>query len=381
MKRIAYLGIKGIPAQAGVDRVVEALVLGINKQKFQPVVYCSNRVVPRDLVLPGIELVLIATLPGKHLHAFSLFILAALHILLFGKYDLVHVHNVEATFVVPLLKLRYKVIATSHGTAHKLDKWGILAKLLIRLTEYPYIYLSNCVTSVSQPLAAWYQQRYKRCVHYLPNGVNVENPIDIEAATALLQAHGVTPGNYILFVAGRMLAIKGCHYLLSAFQTIESDLKLVVVGDMSHSAEYEQQLRALADQRVCFIPFIEARATLFGLVKCARLYVFPSTVEAMSMMLLEVASIGAPMLCSDIPANRSVLPEGTLFFQSGNVADLRAQLCWALDHPAQMAEGAHKVENWVKQQFVWSKIVEEYESLYNTLLVERAVMPYGAHLT
>lgn len=365
-KRVAYIGIKGLPSKAGVDRVVEAIVHHIDKSAYQPVVYCNSSVVPKGTELPGIELVRVPTLPGRHLTAVSLFLLAALHSVCFGNYAFIHLHNVEACFVLPLLRLRYKVIATSHGEAQGLDKWGPIAKFLIRLTEYPYIYLSNCITSVSKPLANRYQQQYHKKVCYIPNGVDPDGAVDCEAALKILQEFGVEPGKFILFAAGRIIAIKGCHLLLEAFRKIPDDIQLVVVGDMSHAPAYAQQLYQLADKRVHFVPFISSKATLLGLVQLCRLFVFPSVVEAMSMMLLEVTSMGIPTICSDIPENVSILPPQTLFFASQNVEDLHAKLNWALTHHEQMHDTAIAIQQWVQEKYRWCTIVNQYSSLYMT---------------
>lgn len=363
-KRVAYIGIKGLPSKAGVDRVVEAIVQHIDKRQYRPVVYCSSNVVPKGAHFPGVELVRIPALPGKHLNALSLFLLAALHCLCLGNYALVHLHNVEACFILPLLRLRYKVITTSHGEAQERDKWSRLAKLLIRLTEYPYIYLSNCKTSVSRPLAHAYQQHYHQQIHYVPNGVDPNEAIDCQAARRLLAEANIKPGHFILFAAGRIMATKGCHLLLEAFQGVEEDIQLVVIGDMSHAPAYAAQLRQLADARVHFIPFIANKATLLGVVKLCQLFVFPSTVEGMSMMLLEVAAMGVPLVCSDIPENVSILPPQTLFFASQNVANLRCKLEWALTHPAQMQAIAQIVERWVQGNYGWPSIVDQYLALY-----------------
>ena len=366
-KKIAYLGIKGLPSQAGADRVVEAIVRGLDKREFQPVVYCSGKVVPEGTHIPGVRLIRIPTLPGKHLHATSLFLFAALHALFIGNYDLVHVHNVEACFILPLLRLRYKVVSTSHGAAQARDKWGGLAKRLIRLTEYPYILFSNYRTSVSAPLAEYYKKQYKRPVQFLPNGVESETRVDMETAVSILHQHNIKTNHYILFAAGRIIPTKGCHYLLQAFRQLDTNLQLVIIGDTAHLPTYENQLKQLADDRVHFIPFISNRETLFGLVSAARLFVFPSTVEAMSMMLLEVASLNTPIICSDIPENLAVLPEQALFFKSGSVNDLQVKLSWGLAHQQQMQDLASKAQKWIGRNHRWENIVRQYQAIYETV--------------
>lgn len=364
--KIAYLGIKGLPSRAGADRVVEAIVRRLDKQEYRITAYCNNTI-PADTQVEGVRLIRIPALPGKYLHAPSLFLFAAIHALLIGRYDIVHVHNVEACFVLPLLRLRYKVISTSHGSAQKRDKWSRFAKTLIRLTEYPFIHFSNCITSVSRHLAISYQEMYKKQVHYVPNGIDHDVSADHPAAENVLREHGLQPGEYILFAAGRIIPTKGCHFLLEAFRCLDTQHKLLVVGDLSQMPVYAQQLKALADERVRFVPFVDSKETLLGIVQCCRLFVFPSTVEAMSMMLLEVASLSVPIVCSDIPENTDVLPERALFFTSADVSDLHEKLQWALEHPDDMGQFAEQARDWVNRNNQWDAIVKEYEHLYQTM--------------
>ena len=103
--KIGYIGIKGLPSKAGADRVVEAIVERLaNKHELS--VYCSSLVIPPDATYPGVELIRMPVLPGKHLHATSLFLISALHALT-RDFDLIHFHNLEAFFVTLLLKIKY----------------------------------------------------------------------------------------------------------------------------------------------------------------------------------------------------------------------------------------------------------------------------------
>lgn len=346
--------------------MVEAIVERLDKERYQPVVYCSSRVVPEGTNLPGVELIRMPTLPGKHLHALSLFLFSALHALLVGGYDLIHVHNVEACFVSPLLRLRYKVMATSHGRAQERDKWSRTAKLLIRLTEYPYDRFSNCITSVAGPLADYYEERFGKKVHYIPNGVEDEVRIDADGAQEVIAQQGLDGQEYVMFAAGRIIATKGCHLLLQSLDGLDKGMKVLIAGDASQVPSYEEELQRLADDRVRFCGFLNSKELLLGLVSRARLFVFPSTVEAMSMMLLEVASVGTPIISSDIPENTSVLPEQALFFESGNERDLQEKLEWALVHPEGMQQLAIDANAWVNKNYRWKPIVKEYERLYDT---------------
>lgn len=375
-KKIAYFGIKGLPSKAGADRVVEAIVSGVDKDLYEPTVYCSGRLVPKNAVYPGVRLVRIPVLPGKHLHATVLFILAALHAIFLGDYDLIHLHNVESSFMLPLLRLRYKVVSTSHAVPQDRDKWGKFAKLCLRLTEYPFILFSNALTGVAGPLTEYYKTHYNKQVQYIPNGVDEDIRLDTAAAKEFLAQHDLEPGKYILFAAGRIIRTKGCHFLLEAFRDIDTDVNLLVLGDETQIPSYAEELHQMADARVRFGGFVSSKAMLMGLVAQARLFVFPSTIEAMSMMLLEAASVGTPTVGSDIPENTAILPEQILYFKSADVSDLREKLQWALAHPDEMRELSFKAKSWVNQNYRWREIVKEYERLYEQLFSEsRAALP------
>jgi glycosyltransferase involved in cell wall biosynthesis len=363
--RIAYIGIKGLPSKGGAERVVEAIVQRLAR-RHEITVYCSNRYTPPDAIIPGVRLIRLPCLPGKHTHMTSVDFLAAWHAVLYGKYDLIHLHNIEAGFVLPILKLRYRVIATAHGRISAGNKWSRIPAAMMRLMEIPFGVLSDAMTSTSLLHAQQFSDRFHRPVLYIPNGVETDAKVDLEAARRMLEASHFLENRYILFAAGRIIPLKGAHLLLDAFRRIKSEYRLVLVGDPTIAPKYANSLKASADSRTVFLPFIQSNAELLGLVSLCRLFVFPSTNEAMSMALLEAASVGAPILCSDIPANTAVLPEQALYFRSGDADDLADKLRWALDHPAEMTRLGQQAQEWVKAKFSWDLIAEQYDQLYHS---------------
>lgn len=369
MIKIAFIGIKTLPANQGVDTVVEKIVTRFDHDRFEPTVYVSRALTPDDVAIPGVRLIRVRAIPGKYFHATTLFLFAALHALFFGNYDLINVHSVETCFILPILRLRYKVVATAHGLLSKepaeLSKWGRV-KPLLRLTELPFMYLSSARTSVSRPDKLYLQSSYHRDVLYLPNGIDELHP-DVEEAGKLLAEHGLEPGRYIIFTAGRIVPRKGCHFVLEALRRMDDDVKLLVVGDLSHVPEYTQQLMALADDRVRFAGFISSKDLLFGLIYLSQLFVFPTTYEAMAITLLEVSALKTPLIASDIPENREVLPGQALFFRSADVDDLHDKMTWALAHPDEMRALALEAHQWVAENYRWPGIIDRYEEIYDTL--------------
>lgn len=363
--RIAYLGSKGLPSKSGTERVVEAIVSRLIG-KHEITVYCDSRYTPKGTKVDGIHLIRIFTIKGKHIQATSLFFLSALHALL-SRYDLIHVHGTDACFVLPILRLKYRVVSTAHGVPGRLKrlKWGRAARFLIRLMEYPFVYLSNYATSVSRLDTDYLKARYKRNVIYIPNGVDRCIEFDLEKVGSKLLQVGLEPGNYLMFAAGRIDPTKGCHLVLEALNQIGNPFKLVIVGDLNQVPSYSDHLRKIADEnQVVFIPPISDRQLLFGMIKQARLFIFPSTDEGMSMMLLEAASLQTPIICSDIPENKIVMQDNVLYFHSEDAADLACKIESALNHPSEMSSLGQKASICVKENLTWEKIVGQYEDIY-----------------
>jgi glycosyltransferase involved in cell wall biosynthesis len=365
--RIAYLGIKGLPAQGGVDRVVDALTRQL-AGRHTLTVYCTYQNTPPGTQVPGVRLQRLPALPGKYTYMTSADMLAAWHAVIFGAYDLIHLQLIEAAFTLPILRLRYPVVATAHGRISPGSRWGRAGAGMIGAMEYPFARWSSLPTSVSREHAEQLTARFGRTVRYIPNGVQPAPAVDLDAARGTLRAHGIDGESYWLFAAGRILPLKGAHVLLEAHRQAAAGQRLVVVGDLSPVPEYARQLQALAGDRVTFVPFVSAPAELLGLIQLSSLFIFPSIQEGMSMMLLEAASLGVPMLISNIRANTEVLPYEALYFQSGDAASLAEKLRWASANTQALAALAKTAQSHVRERYGWDVVAQQYEQAYFSAL-------------
>jgi glycosyltransferase involved in cell wall biosynthesis len=294
-----------------------------------------------------------------------LFWLAAWHAVLWGDYDLVHLHNAEASFVLPILRPVYKVVATHHAMAYLRAKWGPIARCLMRMLDWPFVRLSNAVTFVSAKDAEIFRNRYHCPVTHIPNGVGAEYAPDLEKSRPLLEAHHLAPKGYLIFVAGRIEPTKGAHLAIQAVNQLDQEIPLLIVGDDMHLPEYHRLLHELAGSRIRFQPLISDAATLFGLMIEARALVFPSLLESMSMVLLEAAWLGVPVVSSDLVENRQVLHGDAIYFNSGEVGALMSQLNWLLKNEAEATLIASRARRRVQVEFSWDNIAARYVEVYH----------------
>jgi glycosyltransferase involved in cell wall biosynthesis len=358
--RVAVLGIKKLPARAGADRVVERL-LEHDTGKHEYTVYLQR---DRNATLSCTSrrrYVYIPAFGGKHLRAASFFLLCSLHLLVRGSHDVVHVHNSDFGLVAPLLKLKrgVRIVGTFHGDPYTREKWGLFASMILRLSEILFVRTCDVLTSVAATKTV-----VGRVVHYIPNGV------DLPAADAEDQAFdcwslGLESGTYLLFACGRLDRTKGLHHLLSAYAKLPDPPPLLVIGDSSHDQRYAREIEAQAGRLAGVILLRELlpRESLLSAVRHASVFVFPSDVEAMSMMLLEAIGAGAFVVCSDIAENIAVVGSDYPFlFRAGDPASLGEVLERSLAAGSEPV-AARLVER-VGQTFRWERIAAEYEQLY-----------------
>jgi glycosyltransferase involved in cell wall biosynthesis len=297
----------------------------------------------------------------------SLNTIAALHAVFLGNYDLVNVHHVEAAFIYPLLRLRYRVVGTCHGLAYWRAKWSPVAKFIMRMMDSPFARLSNLVTCVSSRDSEYFRSRFGRECMFIRVGVNLGFQVNTEQARLIEARYGLSPGEYLLFAAGRIDPTKGAHMAIEAQKRLNKPVPLLIVGDESHAREYCSELRKTAAQSTYFHPLIEDPGILLGVMADARCLVFPSFMEAMSSILLEAGSVGLPVLCSDIPENVAVMQDNAVYFESENVDSLAEKMQWAVDHPDEMSQMGQRARKRIREQHDWDAIVGQYVDAFRSV--------------
>jgi len=371
-KRIAFFGIKYFPSQGGSSRIAENIAKEL-QWKYSITVYCYKNEHAKTH-LENVRAIQIPRIPLKEVGVFLYYFLCCLHILFSKKYDVIHVHKTDSAIFIPLLRLKAKVIATSQEAPYLRDKWNFLGKAYMRFMEQFFIYYSSIRTSVSNPLAKVYMQRYAKDVHYIPNGVNINTNLQIPPITDLLRQHNIREEEpFIFFAARRIMATKGCHTLLEALHLLDYKGKVVIAGQESHAKAYMRSINKLAEGLdVTFLGYIDNKDNLMGLIDRSHYFIFPSLTEGLSLMLLEVGCRGTtPIICSDIPENTEVFSsDEVLYFNANNSKDLAEKFSWAMKNNQEMQERSQRAKDRVVTEYSSSVVAKKYGTLYEKLLAE-----------
>lgn len=372
---IAIFGIKYFPSRGGTSRVVESLLRYL-KDEYTITIYCYEH--PRATEnIPGVNTVTFPEPKVKNFGVFYYFLKCLIHVLTKGNYDLVHVHKTEAAYFAPFIRLRFPTIITSHEIPYKNNKWSWFAKIYFHLGEWLFMQASGVRTSISKTQCDYYEKKYRKPVLYISNGI--EKPsIATDPDINLLLDKNQIKDDFIFFAARRIIPIKGCHHLIAALHQINYKGQVIIAGDTDQMKHYTNQLiESSRGLDLKFVGYIDSPPLLNALIKRATLFIFPSEIEGMSMMLLEVAMLGTPIICSDIPQNKIILnDEHVLFFQSKNSHDLANKLKYAFENKALMHAAAANAIGFVSKNYSIESVVSKYINLYNRHITPKRTHEY-----
>ncbi|MDD4858068.1 MAG: glycosyltransferase family 4 protein [Candidatus Krumholzibacteria bacterium] len=356
---IAIMGIKGVPGHHGVEVVVDSLVPHLVSLGHEMTVYgYEGYTEPSDDYF-GARILTVAGSERKNLEMISHMWNAALDARR-RRYDIVHIHSTDPCLLAWLPRPRHGIVATSHGQAYLRKKWGLAAKTVSKLAERMFIHYPEAVTCVSKPLCDYYRLRFGRDVEYIPNGITFRDAPSAD----WLRKWNLEPGRYLFSSAGRVERTKGLTTLIQAYRRLGTDLPLVIAGGGSATDDtYFEELKTQKPEGVSFVGFLTGDE-YYALYAHARLFIFPSEYEAMSMTLLEGLSFGVPTIYSDTPENEAVAKGLGISFRVSDTDSLAGCISHVLANMTEAQALGRKARQTVRLNHEWPVIARQYHEIY-----------------
>jgi len=240
---IAVLGLRGLPdVQGGVERHCQELYPRLAKNGYAITVLARKGYVPqKPYEYKKIKIIPLWAPKKKNLEAIWH---TAYGILWLAKhckdYDILHIHAIGPSLLAYFVrKLGFCLVVTNHGPEYNRQKWGIIAKRMLRFGEQLGARHAHLVIAVSKHIKNLLFEKYKTVAAYIPNGVNIPEQVP---AGLTLSKFGLKSGRYFLAV-GRLVPEKGFHDLLDAYVKLDTDWKLVIIGDADHKDKYSFNLK------------------------------------------------------------------------------------------------------------------------------------------
>lgn len=360
--KIVVTGTRGIPGiQGGVETHCEELFPRMVDSDHEIIVVRRKGYIVPGLdtrFYKGVYIKDLGNLSSKHLEAFVHTFVSVLYAKWINA-DIVHIHAVGPSLMTPLARLLgMKVVCTHHGPDYDRQKWGRLAKAILRLGECLGMKYANAVIVISRHIENLVRRKYpsQKNVNLVFNGVNLPEPSSID----LLQELGISGCKYILAV-GRLVKEKGFDLLLDAYARLDDkSVRLVIAGDADHSDSYSCQLKEKARLAGAVLTGFIQKDKLVQLYRGTSLFVLPSYHEGLPISLLEAMSCGCNVLVSDIPANKEVGLSVNHYFVCGDTESLLRGMNARLQDVGRCQYDMHLYD--------WDVIASQTKKIYDSLM-------------
>lgn len=288
----------------------------------------------------------------------------------FLRPDVVHIHAVGPSLVVPLARLAgLRVVVTHHGPDYDREKWNALARRILRFGEWCGMKFANERIVISPVIDDLVRRRYGVESTIVPNGVVLPT---LDANRSALQKFDLEPGRYVLMVS-RFVPEKRHMDLIDAFEKAAvPGLKLALVGDADHPDSYERALkeRAAANPDIALTGYLGGEE-LRAVYQYACAFVLPSSHEGLPISLLEALSYGLPCIASGIGANRAVgLGEDT-YFDLGNIDQLAEKIVDVSSRPWG-TDDREATRRWISEHYDWKNIARQTADVYRMGLAKKS---------
>ncbi|GHT37073.1 glycosyl transferase [Bacteroidia bacterium] len=277
------------------------------------------------------------------------------------KADLLHIHAVGPSIVIPIAKLLgLRVVVTHHGPDYERKQWNFFARFFIKLGERMAARYANEIIAISPVICNILSNKYRRTkhVHLIYNGVNIPASIP---DTSYINSLGLEANRYILAV-GRFVEEKNFDHLVETYSTMEEarSYKLAIAGDSDIETAYSRELKAKAKEKGVVLAGMVKGEKLAGLYAHAALFVLPSSHEGLPITLLEAMSYRRKVVVSNIQANRAVGLEPYCYFESGDWDDFRTSM-------SRQLEASNKDAAYDLSKYNWDTIAASTAAVYDTL--------------
>lgn len=365
--RVALLGTRGIPASyGGFETALEYVGPWLAEHGYSVVVYCRRGNSAARGVYRGCRLVTLPTIHSKNLDTIVHSLLSTVHALLRRRPDVaIFFGPGNAPFAMAMRRAGVPTAVNVDGHDWMRRKWGPLARAYLRWGEGLARHADRVIAD-ARVIADDYMRDHGTECAVIPYGAEPR----LEPPGALMAELGLERGGYFLYV-GRLEPENNAHVLVEAFASLDTDKKLVVVGDVPYHSPYARGLKAMAGPGVLMPGFVYGRG-YWELGSNAFAYVQPSEVGGTHPALVEAMGRANPVIVNGTPENLEVMGEAGIAYEpdSGAGGLARAMQRLLADPELVARLGAAAAER-ARRHYAWEAVCRAYREVIDGLAASK----------
>ena len=359
--RIAILGTRGIPASyGGFETFAEEIGVRLVERGHEVTVYCRSTHYEDKLPSHrGVNLVWLPSIHTKYTDSFSHSFLSSLHAAWRGADVAYYCSAGNSVFTFLPVLSGTKVFLNTDGIEWERAKWNRMGKQYFRFAEWVASKVPHVVVADSHVIQDYYKRKFGRDTAYVAYGSDI---VERGTKQELLSQFDVEPERYFLFVS-RLEPENNAHLVVKAFEGVQTDMRLLIVGTAPFADAYIEELHSTTDDRISFPGGIYGEAYT-ALRANAYTYINAMEVGGTHPAILEAMGAENCVLVSDISYNKETVADTGVTFRNKDVDDLREKIQWLVDHPEEVVRRRSAAVERIRAKFNWDDIAETYERLF-----------------
>ncbi len=256
----------------------------------------------------------------------------------------------------------------------KIDGRSKLIKHIFRFLWTRQILLdANAVIAISPREIEDYKRFNvpKEKIRFIPNGIVTEG-LGAKDDNAFRERYGLDNRKIILFI-GRLSPIKGADLLVEAFSFIAGafpDYQLLIFGNDhgGFQSQLERKIEAFNMRNS-----IKIFPPIFGAEKswayhAAELFVIPSRFDTMTIVALEAAACGCPVLLTDQCDFAAIGEHGGGLIVSCEAPAIAGGMHKLLNNPVELKQMGAAAGKYILKNYHWDKISDDFIRLFQNIL-------------
>ena len=237
---------------------------------------------------------------------------------------------------------------------HKSLFWSLVGEVRTRQLVQAVKPLERLVVLTEADKAAWEKAG---CT----NVTVIPNPCSLDGQKVSIKS----AKSKTILAVGRLHEQKGFDLLLQAWKPIEktySDWSLRIVGEGPKRAELEAQIESQGLKRVVLAG---ATNNVLDEYEAASIFVLSSRYEGLPLALIEAMWCGLPCIAFDCPQGPAELlaEDRGWLVPNGDIAELTAQIAYALSHPEEALKCAQKAQSFAQTTYSEAAIMPQWVQL------------------
>jgi glycosyltransferase involved in cell wall biosynthesis len=183
------------------------------------------------------------------------------------------------------------------------------------------------------------------------------------------QKLGISNDAIVITFVGRLIYAKGVQDLISAFSKIKDttpEAKLLIVGDGPYRATLENLAYQSTWGRDILFLGQKNQAELIDILSATDVFVNPSYSEGLPTSVMEAASIGLPIIATDVGGTGEIIADYKtgILTKAANTSQLEQKLRQLLTNTELRKELGANARISVEQKFNWDKITKDWTEVF-----------------